>query len=106
MTQSGQSVGTDEWLESDVKPRSESVFRSTVTSLLMAESGGRRTTLLPLDSIQGLTLQQSWFQHRSRLATLHLQIAGGPQTLPFIPYTQALALANEALNRAENPAVQ
>ena len=37
---------------------------------------------------------------------LHLPLARGPQTLPFIPYTQVHALANEALHRAENPAVQ
>ena len=65
---------------------------------------GLRTALFPLENIQAISLRRNWFQRRHGLATLHLQLASGAQRLPFIEYPTALAIANEALYRAEQAA--
>ncbi len=65
---------------------------------------GRRTALFPLEHVQGVTIRESWFQRRHGLATLQLQLASGPVTIPFIERSLALALANEAIYRVESPA--
>ncbi len=65
---------------------------------------GLRTSFFPLENIQAIGLRRNWFQRRHGLATLQLQLASGAQALPFIDYSAALAIANEALYRAEQAA--
>ncbi len=66
---------------------------------------GRRTSLFPLENVQAVTLRESWFQRRHGLSTLHLQLASGPVSLPWIERATALEIADEALFRVESNAV-
>ena len=62
---------------------------------------GRRTSVFPLHNIQAVALRESYLQRRHGLATLRLQLASGPVSLPYIDRATALALANASIHLAE-----
>ncbi|QKT03972.1 PH domain-containing protein [Ectothiorhodospiraceae bacterium 2226] len=62
---------------------------------------GRRTVQFPLEHVQTVTLRQSWFQRRRRLASLELVLPSGPVSIPYIEEAEARRMADEALFRVE-----
>ncbi|MFC3283740.1 PH domain-containing protein [Litchfieldella rifensis] len=64
---------------------------------------GQRTSIFPLHNVISVSIQQSWLQRRRGLATLHLFLANGKLTLPFLEKTAALALADRLLASVEAP---
>lgn len=58
---------------------------------------GQRTSVFPLCHVISLRVQQSWLQRRRGLATLHLFLAHGRVSLPFIDRELAHALADRLL---------
>ncbi|QJQ94680.1 MULTISPECIES: PH domain-containing protein [Halomonadaceae] len=63
---------------------------------------GRRTAIFPVGNVISLEVQQSWLQRRRGLVTLHLFLANGRQTLPFLEQSEALTLSNLLLARVES----
>jgi putative membrane protein len=72
-------------------------------SLLWVRRGmlGREIEGFNLDRVQGVAVRDSPGQRRHGLATLDLTLPQGTTTVPFMPRSMALLLANEALFRAE-----
>jgi putative membrane protein len=62
---------------------------------------GQRTRLFPTGSLVAVEVQQSWLQRRRGVATLHLHLANGPVTLPYLRAERANALANRLLAGVE-----
>lgn len=62
---------------------------------------GQQTQLFPLRSLIAVELQQTWLQRRRHVATLHLHLANGPVTLPWLDSNLANALANVLLAGVE-----
>ncbi|RFA24335.1 hypothetical protein CAI21_22045 [Alkalilimnicola ehrlichii] len=62
---------------------------------------GRRTAMFPAANAQAVTITQSWFQRRRGLVSLHLSVASGPVSIPFIPAADGYRIANEVLYRVE-----
>lgn len=62
---------------------------------------GQRTRLFPTGSLVAVEVQQSWLQRRRGVATLHLHLANGPVTLPYLRAEQANDLANRLLAGVE-----
>ena len=62
---------------------------------------GQQTQLFPLRSLIAVELQQTWLQRRRQVATLHLHLANGPVTLPYLNSNLANALANTLLAGVE-----
>ena len=65
---------------------------------------GRRISIFPRVSVQRAGLQQSWFQRRRGVATLHLTLASGPITIPYLPAAVAWRLLADVLESVESPA--
>ncbi|MCE8001586.1 PH domain-containing protein [Billgrantia ethanolica] len=63
---------------------------------------GQRTGIFPLRHLISLRLQQSWMQRRRGVATLHLELASGRQTLPYLKEDDACRLADMLLFTAES----
>ncbi|MCC5883021.1 MAG: PH domain-containing protein [Halomonas sp.] len=63
---------------------------------------GQRTGVFPLQHLISLRVQQSWLQRRRGVATLHLELANGRQTLPYLNAKEAHRLADALLFSAEN----
>lgn len=62
---------------------------------------GRRLSVFPLHHLVALSLQQSWLQRRRGLVTLHIELANGRQTLPYLNETEARRLADRLLAGVE-----
>lgn len=62
---------------------------------------GQRTHLFPMRSLMAVEIQQSWLQKRRGVATLHLSLASGQVSLPYLAADQANALANRLLAGVE-----
>ncbi|OUE41023.1 hypothetical protein BZY95_12930 [Billgrantia desiderata SP1] len=62
---------------------------------------GQRTGIFPMHHLISLRLQQSWLQRRRGVATLHLELANGRQTLPYLKEDDARHLADTLLFTAE-----
>jgi putative membrane protein len=63
---------------------------------------GQRTGIFPMQHLISLRLQQSWLQRRRGVATLHLELANGRQTLPYLQEDDARRLADTLLFTAES----
>ncbi|MCE8026547.1 MULTISPECIES: PH domain-containing protein [Halomonadaceae] len=63
---------------------------------------GQRTGIFPMQHLISLRLQQSWLQRRRGVATLHLELANGRQTLPYLKEDDARRLADTLLFTAES----
>lgn len=63
---------------------------------------GQRTSLFPLDHLVSLQLKQSWLQRRRGLMTLHLHLASGRLTLPYLDVHLARELADRLLASVES----
>ncbi|GGX80776.1 hypothetical protein GCM10007160_04970 [Litchfieldella qijiaojingensis] len=64
---------------------------------------GHRTSIFPLHNVISVSIQQSWLQRRRGLATLHLFLANGRLTLPFLDKRVAVELADRLLASVEAP---
>lgn len=71
--------------------------------LLIVRSGlaGQRWIVFDLDRCQQVRITSSPYQRRHGLATLHLRLPHGEQTVPYIAADSAAELANRALLAAE-----
>ncbi len=58
---------------------------------------GRRLSVFPLHHLVALSLQQSWLQRRRGVVTLHLELANGRQSLPYLNEAEARRLADRLL---------
>ncbi|MFQ3787077.1 PH domain-containing protein [Halomonas sp. A29] len=58
---------------------------------------GQRTGIFPMHHLMSLSLQQSWLQRRRGVATLHLELANGRQSLPYLKEAEARRLADTLL---------
>lgn len=65
---------------------------------------GYRTVTFPLERVQQVRLNQTWFQARRGLVSVTLVLASGPVTIPWIEVARADRLVNEALYRAATTA--
>ena len=62
---------------------------------------GQKAAILRWYKVQSVTLKQSPFQRRKKLATLVFSTAGGNLTLPYIPLNQAKGLRDYVLYKVE-----
>ncbi|PMR75179.1 PH domain-containing protein [Billgrantia endophytica] len=62
---------------------------------------GQRTSIFPLTHLIAISVQWSWLQRRRGVVTLHLALANGGLTLPYLEEREALLLANQLLASVE-----
>ena len=62
---------------------------------------GRRSVIAPPAHAQRVTVRQSWFQRRRRLATLVVTLAHGPVSIPYVPESSARSIADLILYSVE-----
>ena len=63
---------------------------------------GRRLSVCLFRKVQGVTLERSPMQRRNGLATLHVDVASGGLSMPFIDYPRAVELRDYILYKAES----
>ncbi len=73
---------------------------------LNKEVFGKESILLRWDKVQSVTITQSIYQRRRKVATLRLNTAGGNVNLPFISILDAQRLRDYAIFTAENSPIQ
>lgn len=63
---------------------------------------GRKVSVCLFRKVQGVTLERSPMQRRNGLATLHVDVASGGLSMPFIDYQRAVELRDYILYKAES----
>ena len=71
--------------------------------MLHIESGlwGRRRDIFDIHRVQQVRLQQNPYQRYIGVVNMQLFLADGPRTIPFLPETQAIRMANRVIYEVE-----
>jgi putative membrane protein len=65
---------------------------------------GNIFTLAPIAHIQSIRINQSPYQRRNKLATLHFHFSSHQESIPYIPLAKAYDIANDLLYTIEHSA--